>query len=112
MSVQPTCVVCCQASCKTAKQSDFDALQVNSTDGHDQILADARMLHSATSTESKKTTTKSYNMSTQKHADYFLKRMMASFDKLTSFLQRRPRANTNMEARAHPAAAPQRHNTN
>ena len=108
MSVQQACVA---ADCATGKQADFDGLQVNCTAGHDQMLVDARMLGVASSTESRNTTTKSSNISTKRHSDYWLKRFMASFDKLGTFLKRRPRANTHMEAHVH-TAAPQRNNTN
>ena len=111
MPVPQTCVFCCAADCTTGKQSDCPGLQVNCTDEHDQMLVDARMLDVVSSPESKKTTTESYDMSTQRHSDYLLKRLMASFDKLTSFLQRLPRANSHMALHAHPAARA-RFNTN
>ena len=90
--------------------SDFDGLQVNCTDEHDQMLVDARMLGVASSTESRKSTTKSSTISTKRNSDYLLKRFMGSFDKLGTFLKRLPRANTHMEARVH-SGAPQRNNT-
>ena len=105
------CVHCGAATCSDSKQSDFDGLQVDCTDGHDQMLVDARMLDVASSTESRKTTTKSSDIGTKRHSDYWLKRVMASLDKLGTFLTRRPRANTHMEAHVH-TAAPQRSNTN
>ena len=114
MPVQQKCATCGQTNCQTPTyndQPDFDGLQVNCTDVHDQQLVDTRMLNVASSTESRKTTTKSSDISTKRHSDYWLKRVMASFDKLGTFLTRRPRANTHMEAHAH-TAAPQRSNTN
>jgi len=93
------------------EQSNFDGLQVNCADEHDQILVDARMLDVVSSIESRKTTTKSSNISTKRQSDYWLKRFMPSFDKLGTSLQRHPRANTHMEAHVH-TAVPQRNNTN
>ena len=113
MSVQQTCAKCWQTNCQTPTyndQPDFDGLQVNCTDVHDQQLVDTRMLNVASSTESRKTTTKSSDISSKRHSDYWLKRVMASLDKLGTFLTRRPRANTHMEAHVH-TAAPQRNNT-
>ena len=108
------CVICCAADCTTGIQSDFDGLQVNSADwagGHDQTLADARMLGVASSVESRQTKAKSSDISTKKQSDYWLKRVMTSFDKMSTLLRRRPRAKTHMEAHAHTASV-QRSDTN
>ena len=98
MPVKQTCVFCCAADCTTGKQSHFDGLQVNSADGHDQTLVDGRMIGVASSAESRQTKAKSSDISTKKQSDYWLKRFMASFDKLSTFLRRRPRAATHMQA--------------
>jgi hypothetical protein len=100
--------------CSVDQQKHFDGLQVTAVDEHDQTLVDARMLGVASSAESRQMTAKSSDISTKKQSDYWLKRFMASFDKLSTILRRRlPRANTHrhMEAHAH-HAAPQRSNTN
>ena len=90
---------CCACSTDESRdQGEFDGLQVTVPDEHDQKLVDARMLVAVSSTESRKTTFKSSEMSTRQNSDYWLKRFMASFDKMCSFLQRRPRAVTHMEA--------------
>ena len=112
MPVKKQCVICCAADYTTGIQPEFDGLQVNSVDGHDQTLVDARMLGVHSSTESRKTTDNSQHMSTHKDSDYCLKRIMASLAKICTSVQRRlPRAKTHMEAHAH-HAAPQRNNTN
>ena len=112
MPEQQTCVICCAADCPKAKQQDFDGLQVNSADGHDLTLVDARMLGVASSAESRKTTDNSQHISAHKDSDYCLKRMMASLAKICTFVQRRlPRAKTHMEAHAHHDAL-QRSDTN
>ena len=101
-----------QTRCTTGKQSDFDGLQVNCTDEHDQMLVDARMLGVASSAESRKTTDNPQHISAQKDSDYCLKRMMASLAKICTFVQcRLPRAKTHMEAHAHHDAL-QRSDTN
>lgn len=65
---------------------------------HDQKLVDARMLNVVSSTKCRKTTNKSNDTNTRRDSEYFLKRVMASFDKMRSFLKRRPRALTHMQA--------------
>ena len=94
----PNCQSIDCSACSADNQRDFDGLQVTVPDEHDQTLVDARMLDVVSSTESRKTASKSNEMSTRRHSDYWLKRLMASFDKLATFLQRRPRAVTQMEA--------------
>lgn len=98
MSVTKNCPHCKSENYVDDQQPDFDWLQVNRTVEHDQTLVHARMLDVVSSTESRKTTSKSSKMSTRRNSDYWLKRFMASFDKMRSFLKRRPRAVTHMEA--------------
>ena len=98
MPPKQTCVICCTPNCKTRIQSDFDGLQVDSADGHDKKLVNARMLGVASSAESRQTKAKSSDISTKKHSDYLLKRLMESFNKLSTILRRRPRAVTHMPA--------------
>ena len=106
MPVKQSCLHCCQADCTAKEQPNFDGLQVNTADGHDEKLVDARMLNVTSSTNSrqttaKQTTAKSNLISMRRHSDYCLKRFMTSFDKLGTFLNRRhPRAKTHMEAHA------------
>jgi hypothetical protein len=95
-------------------QEMFVGLQVTGVDTHDQTLVGVRMLGVASSAKSKKLEklgSRLYKPSSQKHSDFWLTRFMASYDKLASFLQRRQRAKTHMEAHAH-LASPQRSNTN
>jgi len=95
MPVKKLCANCEQTDCSADKQSNFEHLQVASTEGHDQMLVDTRMLGVFSSNESRKTTSKTSAMSMRPHSDYWLKRFMASVDKVGSFLQRRlPRAQT------------------
>lgn len=98
MPPKQTCVICYAGDCTAGKQSDFDGLQVNSADRHDQTLVEARMLGVASSAGSMQTKAKSSGISTKKQSDYWLKRFMASFDKLSTFLRRCPRAATHMQA--------------
>ena len=111
MPVKQWCLHCCQPDCTAKQQPNFDGLQVNNADGHDQTLVDARMLGVASSAESRQTTAKSSDISTKTQSDYWLKRVMASFDKMSTLLRRRPRAKTHMEAHAHTASV-QRSDTN
>jgi hypothetical protein len=111
MPVYKSCANCLSEDCSGNKQSDFDWLQVNRTGEHDQTLVDARMLGIDSSTESRKTTNYSNNISTERYSDYWLKRFMASFDKMGTFLRRGPRAKTHMEAHA-PSETLKRSDTN
>ena len=83
-------------------QANFDSL-VESAPPHDETLVEARMLNVISTTKSSQPTAKSTSnddddVSMRRHSDYCLKRFMASFDKLGTFLQRRPRAVTQMQA--------------
>ena len=111
MPVKKHCVNCQSIDCSVNEQKHFDGLQVTVVDEHDQTLVDARMLGVASSAESRQTTAKSSDISTKKQSDYWLKRVMASFDKMSTLLRRRPRAKTHMEAHAHTASV-QRSDTN
>ena len=117
MPVHTSCKNCLSKYCngdQHDQQPDFAGLQVTVADEHDQKLVDARMLDVVSSTESRKTTTKSSDVSMRMHSDYCLKRFMASFGKLGTFLNRLlPRAKTHMDLNAHAHHdALQRSNTN
>ena len=110
MPVKKNCVNCQSMDCSVNEQKHFDGLQVTVVE-HDQTLVDARMLGVASSAESRQTKAKSSDISTKKQSDYWLKRVMTSFDKMSTLLRRRPRAKTHMEAHAHTASV-QRSDTN
>ena len=115
MPVKQSCLHCRQPDCTTKEQPNFDGLQVNTAENqknheHDEKLVDARMLNVISSTESRKTTTKSNDTRMRRHSDlgvishsdYLLKRLMPSFAKLGTFMQRRhPRAKTHLDLEAH-----------
>ena len=116
MALQQPCAKCWQTNSQTTtynEQPDFYSLQIRSTECGDQKLVDTRMLGVQSSAESRKTTNSSNNMSTERHSDYWLKRFMASSDKIGTFLRRLPHAktHTDMEALA-PSAKLQRSDTN
>lgn len=111
MPVYKACANCRSEHCSGDKQSDFDGLQVNLTDQHDQTLLEARMLGVHSSTKSKNTTYNLSSISTKSYSDYVLKRIMASFDKMGTFLRRHPRAKTHMAAHV-PSETVQRSVTN
>ena len=83
-------------------QANFDCLIVPAPQ-HDETLVEARMLDVVSSTKSSRPTAKSTrndddDVSMRRYSDYCLKRFMASFAKLGTFLRRRPRAVTQMQA--------------
>ena len=92
--------------CSVYEQKHFDGLQVTAVDEHDQTLVDARMLGVASTPESRQAKARTSDISTKKQSDYWLKRFMASFDKLGTILRRRPRAATHMQASESHALAP------
>ena len=113
MPLKKRCANCQSIDCSADNQQDFAGLQVTVAEQHDQTLVDARMLGVHSSTESRKTTDKSKDMSMKKRSDYWLKRIMASFDKMHTFLCRLPRANTHAQLEAHvPSETLQRSDTN
>ena len=69
MPVKQSCLHCCQPDCTAKQQPNFDGLQVNTADEHDEKLVDARMLNVISSTESRKTTTKSNDTRMRRHSD-------------------------------------------
>lgn len=81
---------------------EFDNLQVECPQTHDEILLDARMKGIVSSRESRKYAWKSKKANTKekKHSrsDYLLLRLMVSFDKMCTYLGHRPRAQTHMVA--------------
>ena len=105
-----SCKKCGSEHCDGDNQRAFDGLQVTVADEHDQTLVDARMLGVHSSAESRKLTHKSNSISTKRHSDFWLKRMMASFEKLGTFVRRHARAKTDMAAHALDKT-PQRSNT-
>ena len=94
MPVKKNCVNCQSMDCSVNEQKHFDGLQVTVVEQHDQALVDARMLGVSSSADSRQTTAKSSGISTKKQSDYWLKRFMRSFDKLSTIIPHRPRAAT------------------
>lgn len=83
-------------------QVEFDNLQVECPQTHDEILLDARMKGIVSSRESRKYAwkPKKANTKEKKHSrsSYLLLRLVASFDKMCTYLCRHPRAQTHMVA--------------
>jgi|SaaInlV_125m_DNA_1040241.scaffolds.fasta_scaffold88366_2 hypothetical protein len=88
------CPNCHVVDCHGDKQRDFDALQLQSADSHDQMLVDSRMLGVASSLESRKLTLISSSISNHMQSDYCLQRVVATFNKAGSFLEPSVRASS------------------
>lgn len=86
----------------TNGQVEFDNLQVECPQTHDEILVDARMKGIVSSRESRKSGCKCKKVKKQekKHSrsNYLLLRLVASFDKMCTYLGHCPRAQTHMVA--------------
>lgn len=105
MPAKKGCVQCRDLDCPDRKQWDFDMLQVQSPHANDKRLVEARMLGVVTSgefrnkaSEANKANKAKNGERTQGQSDYSLKRLMASLNKISTFLRRRPRASTHMQA--------------
>ena len=96
------CANCHAVNCHSDKQQDFDELQLQSADAHDQMLVEARMVGFSSSFKSRKNAGKSRefkeNLKQTRQSDYLLTRVIASMQKIGTFLRRRPRAKTDLKA--------------
>jgi hypothetical protein len=96
------CAHCQAGECHANEQADFDCLQVHQADAHDTRLVEARMLGLPGLRECRNDSVKwrdvQKSVKQNGKSDYWLKRVMAGVDKICTFLRRRPRAKTSMQA--------------